>query len=323
MTVSTPQVPSYREGIIGRIRSGSPTLEAAARHLLAAAGKGYRPLCLKLTGEAFSDDHQANASHEVLSEAIELVHVGSLVHDDILDDAATRRGVTTVHSTWNAKVAVLAGDYLLAQASQRVSSLKDPYLNSRLAEVIGDLCEGELLQEEQTYQLDVSLDAYLDRIAKKTASPFEFACEGGARLSGADEPQSTVARHFGFHLGRLFQLVDDLLDWCAEASVIGKPVGQDLVVGTLTLPVLLALRHAETGDALRAALTPFPDAITPEVRELVTHPAPFAETLAFVAAEGDHALNWLSQYPESPAKTQLQTVLTNLVQRVSSAEARR
>jgi geranylgeranyl pyrophosphate synthase len=303
----------YRTAIADRIQARSATLADSSRHLLAASGKGIRPLCLRLVGEAYSKEGRTTTAHETLAEAIELVHVGSLIHDDILDGAPQRRGVSAVHVAYGAKVAVLAGDYLLAQASHMVATLGDPHLTLRLAEMIAGLCEGELLQDEQTRALDLQVEDYLERVAKKTAGPFELACEGGALLSRASLRQAAGARRFGFHLGRLFQLVDDLLDWKSSEAALGKPIGQDLVNGVVTLPVLVALGHADTAFELKRALTPYPEALTPAVHALVTAPGPWSETLSLVAAEAERARQWLLELPDGSARAELVTMLDQLV----------
>ncbi|MEB3329378.1 MAG: polyprenyl synthetase family protein [Candidatus Sericytochromatia bacterium] len=304
--------PTFRAAIASRLQAGSPTLTEASRHLLGAGGKGVRPRVLSLVARAYLKGGEALAAHEGLAEAIELVHVGSLIHDDILDEAPTRRGAPAVHVRWDAKVAVLAGDWLLAQASRRVAALGDNVLTDRFAEMIGDLCEGELLQDEQRGHLGLGLDAYLERIAKKTAAPFELATEGAARLAGANPRAVAVARRFGFHLGRLFQLVDDMLDWSSSSEALGKPAGRDLRDGTLTLPVLVALDDPAVGPRLRAALTPWPAEVGPEIRALVLAEAPAAETMRLVMAEADLAMRWMGELPEGPARDELLTLLNEL-----------
>lgn len=305
----------FRDAIAAGLAGVGSLLEEPSRHLLGTPGKGYRPLCLRLTGEAFAGSGRVTEAHDRLAEAIELVHVGSLIHDDILDDAGTRRGVTAVHVRWNAKVAVLAGDYLFAKASAMVASLEDPYLTRRLADIITDLCEGELQQDEQTRRLDVPVEQYLTRIEKKTASPFELACEGGARISGARGRPAAVARRFGFHFGRLFQIVDDVLDWHGDAEDVGKPVGKDLLNGVVTLPVLVALDHPTIGPELRRALTPFPTVLSEEVKTLVNHPDVFATVRAHVAEEAERAHQWLSEFPAGPSRERLGETLDGLVAR--------
>lgn len=307
----------FRDAIASRLAGAGSLLEEPSLHLFGAPGKGYRPLCLRLTAEAFSSAGRSTEAHERLGEGIELVHVGSLIHDDILDDATTRRGVAAVHVRWNAKVAVLAGDYLFAQASALVASLDDPYLTRRLADIITDLVEGELQQDEQARRLDVTIEQYLARIEKKTASPFELACEGGARISGARGRPAAAARRFGFHFGRLFQIVDDVLDWVSDAEDLGKPVGKDLLNGVVTLPVLVALEHPEIGPALRRALTPYPTTLSEEVRALVMHPEVFATVKARVVEEGERAHQWLAEFPAGPSRDQLAETVDKLVARAT------
>lgn len=310
MTATTTNtLTTYRDAVVRRVHGESTSLQAASSHLLAAGGKGVRGRCLHLVAGAFG---RSLPAHETLAEAIELVHVGSLIHDDILDGAAVRRGVEAVHVAYGVKVAVLAGDYLMSQASCKVASLGDPVLSTRLAAMIADLCEGELLQDEQQRDLDLTMEAYLDRLAKKTAPPFELACEGAARISGADPRTVAVARRLGFHLGRLFQLVDDMLDWTGEAVAMGKPVGRDLLDGTVTLPVIVALADATAGPLLRAALTPWPETITPALRALVTAPEPARETAWLVSRELNRAHEWLAELPEGEARDELAGMLDAL-----------
>ena len=313
--------PTFRSAIAERLQAASPTLEGASRHLLGAGGKGIRPRVLRLIARMLHPQARVLPAHEALAEGIELVHVGSLIHDDILDEAATRRGVASVHVAYNQKVAVLAGDWLLAQASRRVASIGDPVVTDRLAEMIADLCEGELLQDEQRHRLDVGVEAYLERVAKKTASPFELATEGGARISGANPRTTAVARRFGFHLGRLFQLVDDLLDWSGTAAALGKPVGRDLLDGTLTLPVLVALDDPTMGPALRDRLAPWPAEIDDALRALVTASAPAAETARLVAREAERARGWLLELPAGEHRDELEAMIDGLVGAAGAKEA--
>lgn len=314
---------TFRMAIMERLNAAQPTLNEAGGHLLKAAGKGIRPKCVQLVGEACHPKHQASERHAALAEAIELLHTGSLIHDDILDEAERRRGVPAVHVKWDAKVAVLAGDYLLARASARIADLDDVYLSRRMSEVIVALCEGELMQDEQIGDLGVTLDAYLERVAKKTAAPFELACEGAARLSGAAPDLAEAARRLGFHLGRLFQLVDDLLDWAGDAEALGKPVGQDLLAGSITLPVLVALADPAAGPELKRLLAEAPPAMTPEILALVQAPAVKAETMRHVQAEADKAAAALAELPPSAARAEMERLMGKLLDQAKAhAEAR-
>lgn len=316
-----PAPRTFRTAVVERITTRQTTLAGAARHLLESPGKGIRPLCVHLVGCTFSPSGRTDERHEQLAEALELLHVGSLIHDDILDESPVRRGVPSVHSSYGAKVAVLAGDYMLARASQLVAGLHDPVLTRRLAEVMGDLCEGELMQDEQLHDLDVTLDAYLERVAKKTASPFELACEGGAILSGARGRDAASARRFGFHIGRLFQLVDDWLDWSGDAADLGKPVGRDLLSGSLTLPVLVGLHHPVYGTRIRELLTPFPTQMPQALVELLSRGEIREKTTRLVAEEAERASRWLGELPAGPARSELEGMLDKLVSQVREVVA--
>ncbi len=303
---------TFRIGVAERVSTRHSLLADASSHLLKAAGKGIRPTCVRLVGEAVNPTGPVGDEYSRLGDAVELLHTGSLVHDDILDEADQRRGVPAVHAKWGEKVAVLAGDYLLSQASILMASLGIPHLCRRMGEVLAGLCEGELLQDEQQHDLDVTISAYLERVAKKTSGPFELACEGAAILGGASERESEAARMLGYHMGRLFQMIDDLLDWSSNAETLGKPAGQDLMAGNLTLPVLVALAHDTLGPRLRSLLAPFPTELSDELKDFLFQPDVYRLTLEQVEAEVALARKWLHELPAAPARDELESYLDQL-----------
>lgn len=309
---------TFRESLIDTVQSKNEVLFKAASHLLEVEGKSIRPRLARLVGEAANPDAPLTDGHERLAEAVEMLHVGSLIHDDMLDEAELRRGVTSVHVKWGAKAAVLAGDFLLARSCGLIASLGHHRLNQRMAEVLAGLCEGEYLQDEQLWNLDVTVEAYLERMALKTSGPFELACEGAALLSGQSDEVVQSARRFGYHLGLLFQMFDDLLDYSSSAEVAGKPVGQDLLAGSITLPAIVALEDPEVGPVMRAMLSPFPAEIHPELREILFRPEVFRKALARLEAEAETARACLSLFPQSTAKTQLFEYLDKLTDQARS-----
>jgi heptaprenyl diphosphate synthase len=148
-----------------------------------------------------------------------------------------------------------------------------------------------------------------------------LACEGAAILSGAYGREAAVARRLGFHLGRLFQLVDDWLDWNVDAATLGKPAGRDLLAGSITLPVLVALQHKEAGPRLRELLTPFPtDALPAEVEHLIGRPDIRAYAAKLVREEGERARRWLLELPAGEHRAQMETLLDQLIGRVDAVE---
>jgi all-trans-nonaprenyl-diphosphate synthase len=317
-TLAGARRPTFRESLVKRVEAANDRLFRAASHLLEVDGKAIRPGCVRLVGRAANPDAELTEAHERLAEAVELLHVGSLIHDDILDEAELRRGVPSVHITYGSKAAVLAGDYLLSRSCGLIASLGHHELNRRMAEVLAGLCEGEYLQDEQLWDLDVTLEAYLERMALKTSGPFELACEGAVILSGGPRELVEHGRRFGFHLGRLFQMLDDLLDWSSTAQVLGKPVGQDLVAGSLTLPAIAALQDPVVGPQLRTQLTPFPKEVRPELKALLFRSNGFRKALQWVQEEADRARECLvDTFPPSEGKEELLGYLERLIDQAS------
>jgi heptaprenyl diphosphate synthase len=182
--------------------------------------------------------------------AVELVHLGSLYHDDVIDEAETRRGVPSVNARWSNIVAILAGDYLLAQASSLAASL-GAEVAGLLASTIGELCRGQVLELQHLFDSDRTEESYLSAIEGKTASLMATACRIGAMVSDVSADSLDALTQFGHHLGMCFQVVDDVLDVTATEAELGKPTGNDVHEGVYTLPVIHALASS---DELRALL---------------------------------------------------------------------
>ena len=176
--------------------------------------------------------------------ACELVHLGSLYHDDVIDEAETRRGVPSVNARWSNIVAILAGDFLLARASSLAASLGAD-VASLLAATIGELCRGQVLELQHLFDVDRSEEDYASAIEGKTAALFATSCRIGGMVSGVSDPTLDALTRFGRHLGMCFQIVDDVLDLSSTDAALGKHAGQDLLEGIYTLPVIYVLRDSE------------------------------------------------------------------------------
>ncbi len=213
---------------------GRRRLAEAVGHLR-SGGKAIRARCVQVVDAVFRSAGSPGAELGRFSEAVELLHLGSLIHDDILDEAEVRRARPAVHVAFGTKVAVLAGDVALSRAGRLIADLGRPALSRKFAQVLGELCEGELLQDDHRWNPELTLAAYLDRVAKKSGGLFELACEGAAVLAGAGSEQTDRAARFGRELGCLFQVVDDLLDGMPCGAGLGKPAGRDLASGLVTL----------------------------------------------------------------------------------------
>ena len=220
------------------VRSADPYLTEIASHLILAGGKRLRPVVAIAAAQVGGGD----ASNDVVrgGVACELVHLGSLYHDDVIDEADTRRGVETVNAKWGNLQAILAGDFLLSRASEIAASLGTE-VAGLLARTIGWLCEGEIEQLRHTYDVRRPEDSYYVSIQGKTASLYGTAARIGGIVAGLDRPTIEALTAWGNAFGMVFQIVDDILDVTDTTEQLGKPAGHDLVEGVYTLPVLRTL----------------------------------------------------------------------------------
>ena len=221
-----------------------PYLRKLASHLIVAGGKRLRPAMAIAAGSTWGTGSQAEVVRAAV--ACELVHIGSLYHDDVMDESPQRRGVATVHVEWGNLQAIVAGDFLLARASEIAADLGSRPAKI-LARTIGRLCEGQIAEVRDTYRTGRSVEDYMTSISGKTASLFAAAAELGALVAGADESQTGAARKAGEAYGMVFQIVDDILDLTGTVERLGKPVGHDIREGVYTLPVLLVLHGSYPG----------------------------------------------------------------------------
>jgi heptaprenyl diphosphate synthase len=223
------------------VRAEDRFLGEVAGHLLSAGGKRLRPT-LALCASYAARGAELSASGDAVTggAAVELVHLGSLYHDDVIDEAETRRGVPSVNARWSNIVAILAGDYLLAQASSLAASLGAD-VASLLAATIGELCRGQVLELQHLFDVDRSEESYLSAISGKTAALMATACRVGAMVSDVSDDTLDALTQFGHHLGMCFQVVDDVLDVTGSEAELGKPAGNDVHEGVYTLPVIYAL----------------------------------------------------------------------------------
>jgi heptaprenyl diphosphate synthase len=249
------------------VRSEDPYLTEVASHLILAGGKRVRPLFAIASAAAGGD---ADVSDDVVlgGVAVELVHLGSLYHDDVIDEAVTRRTVESVNARWGNLTAILAGDFLLARASEIAASLGTE-VAALLAATIGRLCEGEVGELRTAYDVTRSEDSYLASIQGKTASLFATACRIGAIVGGLPRPHVDALTAFGSSYGMAFQIVDDVLDVTATEAELGKPAGHDLVEGVYTLPVLRAMAAGDGLDLRERLGAPLDDAQLVEALSLV------------------------------------------------------
>jgi geranylgeranyl pyrophosphate synthase len=210
----------------------------AVRRMLAAGGKRLRPRLTLLAAEANGADAR---DHLPLAAYMELIHVGTLIHDDVVDRAATRRGVNATAIELGNRVSVLAGDYLFAWIFKNVTANYPHPVPNVLASTLADITDGEVLQHRAVGKLDLPVSDYIEVAIKKTAALFAASAECGAIMSGATPLRIKALRDFGLYYGIAFQMLDDLLDFTAEEAELGKPVGNDLAEHKMTIPLIFAL----------------------------------------------------------------------------------
>ncbi|MGZ4206539.1 MAG: polyprenyl synthetase family protein [Actinomycetota bacterium] len=233
------------------VRSDQAMVQEAAAYLIDAGGKRFRPMLTLLAGHAGDPTEPRLVA---CGAAIELTHLATLYHDDVIDETNVRRGVPTVNVRYGNSVAVLTGDFLFARASGLAADL-GPYVSRRLADTIAELCEGQIMETESAGSLDVTSEHYLEVIRRKTASLIATSCHLGAWLAGAAPEVVSAVTTYGVALGMAFQLSDDILDVAGEQQESGKTPGTDLREGVLTLPALETLAgRAQGADDLRRAL---------------------------------------------------------------------
>ncbi|MFM8903410.1 MAG: polyprenyl synthetase family protein [Actinomycetota bacterium] len=233
--------------LLQSVKTRDAHLNELAAHLIVAGGKRLRPV---MTVAAASVGRDKPVTDDVIQGAIscELVHLGSLYHDDVMDESATRRGVETVNSRWGNLQAILAGDFLLAKASEIAAALGTE-VAGLLARTIGHLCEGQIEELTKAFDVSRSVPSYLVSIEGKTASLFSTSARVGALVAGHERNVVEALTNYGTAYGMVFQIVDDILDVIATDAELGKRAGHDMEEGVYTLPVLLTLK-SDSPDSL-------------------------------------------------------------------------
>ena len=288
----------------------------AAAHLMNAGGKRFRPLVVLLAAE-FGDPHHADVVPSAV--VVELTHLATLYHDDVMDEAPLRRGAQSANARWDNSVAILVGDYLFAQASQIVADLGPDAVRIQ-ARTFSRLVQGQIRETLGPDDGDDQLDHYLRVVADKTGSLIATAALFGAKMSGAPIHIQEALTEFGERIGAAFQLRDDIIDIASETGDSGKTPGTDLREGVPTLPVLIALRSSDPADERLRSLLSKPLVDDDEHAEALTlirvHPA-MDEARAYVRAEADAARTLLDKLPEQSARAALEALCDTVATRLS------
>lgn len=224
--------------LYGRLSQADEPIRSAAIQMLQAGGKRSRPL-LCLISSSFGERDRTKAYN--MASAIELIHMSSLIHDDMIDHAQLRRGKKTIHLQYNTLIATMVGDYLVAEALEIMALIEDKKAHQLFSNTLKQLAIGELIQYQNRYQLERSLKTYFKKNRNKTAKFIALSCILGAIATQADKKLQKHLYLIGYYLGMSYQIVDDILDFSSNSDKMGKLIGQDLREGYLTLPTLLAM----------------------------------------------------------------------------------
>ncbi|MBM7094654.1 MULTISPECIES: heptaprenyl diphosphate synthase component II [Alteribacter] len=215
-----------------------PVLKKASTHLLKAGGKRIRPVFVLLAGQ-FGNYSVKEIKN--VAVPLELIHMASLVHDDVIDNAELRRGEKTIKSKWDNRVAMYTGDFMFARAVELAAESKQPEVHDIISDAMVEMCIGEVEQIQDQYNWDQNLRTYLRRIKRKTALLIAVSCELGAVAGDTDSETRRKLSLFGHYVGMAFQITDDILDFVGTEKELGKPAGSDLKQGNVTLPALCAM----------------------------------------------------------------------------------
>lgn len=285
----------------------APTLES-----LTAGGKRLRPLLLILSASLGDAERDAVLG---ASTAVEVLHTATLIHDDIVDRAESRRGRPTTTAAYGRETAVAAGDYLFAEAFADLAGIGDPRLIRAFAEASEALATGEL-EQYRSAGSEVEVEVYLDHIRMKTAGLFKAACVAGGSLGGLSLPQIDALSNYGQALGVAFQMSDDVMDFVGQPGLTGKGVGGDLAEGTVTLPVIFALREGDAELIHRVLADPAPSSELLEAGvDAVLATDAVAKTETWARGEVEAALEDLALLPDTEERKLLEAIAREVVGR--------
>lgn len=296
-------------------------LTEVAQHLLRAGGKRFRPLLAQLASEfGPANDHRPAEA----GVAVELIHVGSLYHDDVIDEADARRGAVSVNANWSNTVAILAGDFLMARASEVAATHLGQASVELLARTYAELVEGQTMELQLDHDLDHSPDAYYRVIGGKTASLIRTSARLGAMSSDATPDVVEALSTWAWELGLVFQITDDALDLVATDEFLGKPAGSDIREGKMTLPVLYAV-DSPFGDEIRSLLShaPYSEDAVMRVIQIVRDEGFVDRSLEEATQRIANAHAAISGLPEGEAKETLGRLGQFLIGQVDTARASR
>lgn len=300
-------------GLRNLSKDGGDDLSNLLDYLFDRGGKVLRPAVTLLASKIHSED---SSKAIIMATAVELLHIATLIHDDTVDNSALRRGKETISNRWGQNVAILLGDYVFATSATFVCDTDNVRVIRRFSETIMELSSGQLMEYCNSYNWKVDRKTYEERIYRKTASLFKTAAETGAILSGAPEQAVQALSSFGYNIGMAFQIIDDILDVQGNVDEIGKPVGNDLLQGVLTLPTIMLLERCSKDNPIKALFAnPGRNSHLDEALAMIHNSTIVNECYAEAEDYCNKAKEAISPLPESPALNSLQTLADYVTER--------
>ena len=302
--------------LLGKLQSRVPVAVEIGTHIMNSGGKRIRP---QLTIIAARMGGYTGPDALMLSVAIEAIHTATLLHDDVVDEADSRRGLPSANTLWSNEMCVLGGDFILAKAFSILTSLNNLRILKIVSRTTERLSEGELFQMMNIKNIDMTEDQYMQVIEDKTAVLMEAACRGGAILGALDREKEDALAGFGFNLGVAFQMTDDVIDYRSDREVMGKNPGKDLEEGKLTLPLITALKKADKAERERILsllkVGRLQDGDLQWVRDFLDRRGGISQTLERSRHYLERAADHLRPFAESDEKRALLSLAEKILQR--------
>jgi octaprenyl-diphosphate synthase len=297
-----------------RLHSDVVLINQLSHYIIGSGGKRLRPMLALISARACG---YQGSRHIDTATIVEFIHTATLLHDDVVDESDLRRGKETANNVWGNQAAVLVGDFLYSRAFEMMVSVDSMRVMEILAGTTNVIAEGEVLQLLNCHDADTTEASYMEVIHSKTAKLFEAACQLGAVLAGLTPQQEAAMAAYGMHLGTAFQLVDDVLDYTADAEEMGKNVGDDLAEGKPTLPLIIALQRSsgDTAATLRAAIEKGGIEHIDAIMQAIRTTGAIDYTLDKATQETEAAIANLQVIPDSPYRRALEALAWFAIQR--------
>ena len=308
-----PFLKSVHTRLEEQIQEFDPDIATYAQYALTGQGKQLRPALVALSAEATG---KLNDDHVMVAVIIEMVHLATLVHDDVMDEASIRRGRPTLAANWGNEISVLLGDCLFAHAVKLAASFPTPEICRAVAGATNTVCAGEILQTQLRKNFELSRTEYFKVLSMKTGELFALSCDLGAFLTGAPDRQRTALRQYGMAIGTAYQIYDDCLDLFGTEADTGKSLGTDLAKGKLTLPMLYLLERVEPRkrEEVRGLVTDWEPASFPQMTALLREHGALEFSCEAIGQYLDAARQSLNPVPASPGLTGLLGLSSYLAQ---------